>query len=283
MYHCILLDRLLDCINAAPSAELISVAERMLGHTEAIAWADGSLPMFNDAADGIAPTVAQLRQYASALGLHWQPIPLKECGYRRMSCGKFEAVVDIGEITATYQPGHTHADALSFELRVDGQPVVVDTGISTYNKTERRQYERSTAAHNTVCVDGRDSAEVWGGFRVGRRYGVTVLEDTPCKISARLSTGHCRTFILTENSLQITDCISQTTVGIAYLHFAPNTSVTQRGMQLLLPIAQLDVSGAEELKLMSDDVSTEYNNVQITHRAEIKFAGTIHINITDKR
>jgi hypothetical protein len=83
----------------------------------------------------------------------------------------------VGNITATYQPGHTHADTFNYELRIDGQSFVVDTGISTYNKTERRQLERSTPAHNTVSVDGRNSFEVWGGFRVGRRCHVRCKKE----------------------------------------------------------------------------------------------------------
>ena len=36
-------------------------------------------------------------------------------------------------------------------------------------------YERSTAAHSTVQVDGADSTEVWGVFRAGRRARVRGL------------------------------------------------------------------------------------------------------------
>jgi uncharacterized heparinase superfamily protein len=32
-----------------------------------------------------------------------------------------------------------------------------------------RDAERGTSAHSTVTIDGRDSSEVWGGFRVARR------------------------------------------------------------------------------------------------------------------
>ena len=73
-----------------------------------------------------------------------------ECGYRRLQGSRQEAIIDVGNITATYQPGHTHADTFTYELHIDDCPVIVDTGISTYNKTPRRLYERSTQAHNTV-------------------------------------------------------------------------------------------------------------------------------------
>src|SRR5438105_10216222 len=48
-------------------------------------------------------------------------------------------------------------------------PILVDTGVSTYEPCAERRYERSTAAHNTVRIDGEDQAEIWASFRVGRR------------------------------------------------------------------------------------------------------------------
>lgn len=185
MYHCILLDRLLDCLNislpspytTAASDDLKRMAVMMLGHLESIVWEDGTIPLLNDAAYGIAPEPNEIFGYARRLGLEWTALPMTACGYRKMKAGYMEAVVDIGNMASTYQPGHSHADTFNYELRLDGKPYIVDTGISTYNKTERRQQERSTRAHNTVVVDGRDSSEVWGGFRVGRRAKVSDCQE----------------------------------------------------------------------------------------------------------
>ena len=66
-------------------------------------------------------------------------------------------------------------------MHVDGEPLLIDTGTSTYAAGAVRDRERSTAAHNTLEVDGRDSTEVWGAFRAGRRarvLGVSARADT---------------------------------------------------------------------------------------------------------
>ena len=78
-------------------------------------------------------------------------------------------IFDCGPLGPDYQPGHGHCDVLSYELSLQGQRVVVDTGVSTYEPGPERSYERSTAAHNTLRIDGEEQAEIWASFRVGRR------------------------------------------------------------------------------------------------------------------
>ena len=142
MYHCIMLDRLLDCINfsihndvfanqASLTKQLITVAERMLGHLQTIIYQDKTIPLLNDSAEGIAPLPCELFDNAQRLGIQWRALPLNECGYRKLVNGQvqMEAVVDIGNIQATYQPGHSHADTFNYELRWKGCPYIVDTGI----------------------------------------------------------------------------------------------------------------------------------------------------------
>jgi hypothetical protein len=61
--------------------------------------------------------------------------------------------------------GHSHADALSLILSSEGRNLLVDPGTYVYNSApEWRSYFRSTRAHNTVAIDGRDQAEAPGTF-----------------------------------------------------------------------------------------------------------------------
>lgn len=51
--------------------------------------------------------------------------------------------------------GHAHADALSIEVALRGQTVLVDPGTFAYTASAReRNHFRSTTAHNTITVDG---------------------------------------------------------------------------------------------------------------------------------
>src|SRR5882762_1694490 len=61
--------------------------------------------------------------------------------------------------------GHAHADALAFELAVHGQTLLVDPGTFTYTGSkELRDWFRSSAAHNTLTVDGESSSVSAGPF-----------------------------------------------------------------------------------------------------------------------
>lgn len=266
MYHCILLDRLLDVINIVnDDVKCFSdVAERMLGHLESIVYSDGSIPLMNDAANGIAPTPAAIFDYAKRLGLKWKAVPLNESGYRKMTSNSMEAIVDVGNVTATYQPGHTHADSFNYELRIDGNPFVVDTGISTYNKTKRRQLERSTLAHNCVSVDGMNSSEVWGGFRVGKRCQSIITVDTESIIDA-VHNGYdkpCRRrFEMKESRFTVEDWYDGE--AISYIHLAEGA-----------PLDRFKIKG-EEVKVSVEPwkYSTQYNKFQEGKTIEIRFRG----------
>jgi hypothetical protein len=284
MYHCILLDRLLDCINFAKckvSSGFVSstfiegllwVAKKQLGWLEAITWSDGDIPLLNDSAHGIAPMPVQIFDYAKRLGIIWSKNILRVSGYRKMYNSRMEAIVDIGNITATYQPGHTHADIFNYELRIDGKPLVVDTGISTYNKNERRQYERSSSAHNCVCalLNGKmlDSSEVWGGFRVGRRANVRVSRDSHESISAEHD-GYgklcARIFTITDASFTIEDSFGGEAVSL--IHLAPGVTVESQEARVesIEPrvvrtnLGVIKIEGAGRVDIVDEKASTEYN------------------------
>lgn len=283
MYHCILLDRLLDCINVAISCEMAEEASmlkpfaiKQVRWLNSICYKDGSWPFFNDAALGIAPTTIEIINYAKRLGIESNGFMLGDSGYRKFSNDAMEAFVDCGNVTAAYQPGHTHADALNYELHVDGKPFVVDTGISTYDKTPRRQYERSTIAHNCVVpVDcygtgsSQSSSEVWGGFRVGKRCRVTVIKDEPNEVIASHDgfKQRCeRTFKINESSFMIEDRYQGDAISL--VHFAENAD-----------LGRIKIENAQKIEIIEDEYSIGYNRFKKCQVLKIYFNGLVKYTI----
>ena len=191
MYHLIILERLLDALNFAKAtsddleAMLESYAVRMTGLT--MNWEDlDRIPMMQDSAYDVALTVPALLKYSKSLLGYDYPSrsnDLKDSGYRKLDNGNFSLFVNVGSIGPSYQPGHSHADELNFELFYEGVPIIVDTGISTYEEQLRRNRERSTLMHNCVRINKSNSSDVWSSFRVGSRAKVLINECNTTKIS----------------------------------------------------------------------------------------------------
>ena len=192
MYHALLLEDVLDSLNAARAFGLAGgavgqrapgLAERMLAWHSALTHPDGDIAMFNDAAFGIAASLAELSDYANRLGLRRRgETPggtlrlLRSTGFVRAELGDAVLLADVGSVGPDHQPGHAHAETLSFELSLAGARAIVNCGVSTYELGPQRAWERGTAAHNCAIVRGLDSSDVWSAFRTGRRARVRDLE-----------------------------------------------------------------------------------------------------------
>ncbi len=174
MYHSLILEDLMDMVNLGrvyPGLlpDYTEPASRMLSWANRMTHPDGEIGFFNDAALRVAAPVCALNAYATRLGIERASCPLSDSGYIRLENANTVAFFDAAPIGPSYQPGHAHADTLSFELSHRGRRLLVNSGTSTYERSAERQHQRGTAAHNTIRLDWRDSSEVWAAFRVGRR------------------------------------------------------------------------------------------------------------------
>ena len=96
-------------------------------------------------------------------------------GYAVLNSEGANILWDCGPLGYLSTAAHGHADALSFTLAVDGQPILVDPGTFAYQEGGVwRDYFRSTSAHNTIVVDGQDQSEMLGDFLWGRQAKSTI-------------------------------------------------------------------------------------------------------------
>ncbi|EHR48903.1 Heparinase II/III-like protein [Saccharomonospora marina XMU15] len=80
---------------------------------------------------------------------------------------------------------HAHADALSIEVRHDGVDVLADPGTYCYHREPAwRAYFRSTLAHNTMELAGRDQSVSGGPFLWTRHARTRVIAAGPLAWSA---------------------------------------------------------------------------------------------------
>jgi uncharacterized heparinase superfamily protein len=303
MYHAIILEDLLDLVNLFRTYEREipfyweSACFRMRVWLKALTHPDGEIALFNDAAFGVAPSWADLDAYSGRLGLVRQECPSKplthlpETGYGRCEKGKAVLLLDVAPVGPDYIPGHAHADTLNFELSLFGQRVIVDSGTSTYEKNAERQRQRGTAAHNVVTINGEDSSEVWGGFRVARRARPFCLEaSVPAgKVHVICSHDgyhrlpgkpvHRRELELTENELLVCDTIEgRFREAVARYHFHPRIRVELTGEgqgRGTVPEGQLfsfRISGGE-VRLVNTTYHPDFNISLPNDCLEIFFCG----------
>ncbi|MDB3893620.1 heparinase II/III family protein [Candidatus Thioglobus sp.] len=252
MYHAIFLEDLLDLINIhqvydkSQPANIATKAVQMLEWLGVMCHPDGEISFFNDSTLGVAPTISELTDYAKQLDLGYKDrelsdlTHLQKSGYIRLEKKGLTVIADVAKIGPDYIPGHGHADALSFEISLFGERLIVNSGISTYNTSLERQKQRGTLSHSTITVDDIDSSEVWSGFRVAKRANIfsviNIKADDNFKFSAchdgykRLKGKivHCREWSASENLLEIVDKITgngeHKITSVLPLH--PNTVVS---------------------------------------------------------
>lgn len=212
MYHAIALDDFLRTLELSKAADVLvppDARPRLASMSKALrllSRPDGTLHLFNDAANGQRPTPAEVLALADrVLGEEDVPYPsgtfsLAETGYfgHVGPNGQHRLVIDAGPPGPAYQPGHAHCDMLSFELDLAGRPVIVDSGLHGYDDDPYRDYVRSTAAHNTVVLDGGEQHEVWGTFRVARRGSIVTARGGETEEGDFEFSGACRHYHLPE-------------------------------------------------------------------------------------
>lgn len=242
MYHKIILEDLIRVAKAAGGdmrGTLVPVMQRMADAAYSLEEGMGRTPLFNDAGDNVART---LRSLLGALKDEFGIMPKRRssfpaAGYYCLQGGDLRLLLDAGQIAPDYMAGHGHCDGLSFELSLKGEPLFVNSGTGQY-QGRLRSYFRSTAAHNTVLIDGREQSECWGEHRVGRR-----ITDVSGGCGADRVEGFLKTCAGSahKRSIRIKACTAGEELEIrdrvkgyaqAYFHLAPGYEYVEDGRKL---------------------------------------------------
>ena len=212
----------------------------------------------------------------------------KEGGYtflrskdRRALIGIDHADLGYGSIAA-----HGHADALSFQLFIDGKPVFVDSGTYNYHITpEDRNYFRSTAAHNTVMIDGQEQSEMLGPFIWGKKACAQLLDITENDglITIRMecqgaSGNHSRSIVFDQkNQLEIHDDVEMNRGDLRFV-LSPQADVASNKDVAVIKVGghTFMVSGGVcGWKIEKHPYSNKYDKREETVTIGLEFSGMV--------
>jgi uncharacterized heparinase superfamily protein len=304
MYHSLILEDVLDILqmdrlypgNISPRilASLKEVLPKMFNWLRCMSHPDGEVTFFNDSVSGIAPSYVNLLEYAQSLDFKNLELPkltlnmLDRTGYVRADLAQASLICDVAELGPDYQPGHGHADTLSFELSLFGQRFIVNSGINHYEADDDRLLQRGTAAHNTVEVDNKDSSEVWSSFRVARRarpFDFEIQNDGEfvsicCKHDGyRRLPGkviHERRWDFSGSSLKVQDLLAGSfSKAVARFHLHPLIEINQLSLNhcdlCFDGHAVSFTSDGAELRVVSKDYYPSFGLNQETNCIELTF------------
>ena len=133
--------------------ELLAGVVRFLRH------GDGGLALFHGSAEDENWLIDTL--LAHAVPRAAQPLRLPDTGYERLQAGRSVAIMDAGGPPPPGMDAAAHAGALSFELSVGKDRVIVNCGAA----------ERGSSAHSTLVVAAADSVKPRQGGGLERSGG----------------------------------------------------------------------------------------------------------------
>ncbi len=156
----------------------------------------------------------------------------------------YSGLFDFGQLGMGSIAAHGHADALSFTLAVNGQPVLVDPGTYCYHTDLYwREYFRSVHGHNTLSIAGLDQSVQSGPFLWSRKAKASLisfdLDHKKIKAMhdgyAPLNVFHTREFSWEDGLIEIHDELAgegEHDVEVRF-HFHPDVKVILSDSELL--------------------------------------------------
>jgi len=306
-YHRLLLWDLLyvcywlrDEIGAGELGWLVAAVEIMMKAAVLVSHVDGTIPLFNDASIESSPTLVELQDayknvmgsrpiYSSTSYQEW--LAFEEAGFVRMGSpdATFSILVNLGFCAPSHNPAHYHADIGSYEVVLKQGRLITNLGTYTYQAGPERTFYRGTKSKNNLVINSKNSSDVWGAFRVGKRAEVDA-QLSGSKISIKHSgfDGYLKDGFLTSRQIQFSDRVlgivdrfngKEPGDVISWIHFGPCVMVESLGenrflLRLENSQSLLTVSRCLEATMVSNMFSADFGCQQLTTSLQISAVTT---------
>lgn len=129
-------------------------------------YGDKQLAVMNGSNEGDVNVIDSVLAQAGVRGKILSNLP--NCGYERISQGRTLILFDTGQSPKWPHDKDMHAAPLSFEMAYGRERIFSSCG-THISCDEWNSSLRSTAAHNTVCIDHRNACEIRSDGHLGRK------------------------------------------------------------------------------------------------------------------
>ena len=195
--------------------------ESMTKWLEKLTFSNGDVSQFNDSAriKGLNRSFEELTEL------------LEDSGFFVKHNSDYSFILSCGSPSPAFLPSHSHCDILSYELEINKQLAVIDSGCSGYDNETLRQMSRETEAHNLPMVQHQDQSDIWGRFNFGKRAKIIKRvfnkEDSLLEVEIKDQYGQIltRKISFSNDSIEISDFLKKRRMEgcfVSLLHLVPN-------------------------------------------------------------
>ena len=152
-----------NCLREVPHW-IQTAIDRMAPMLRFFRHGDGGLALFNDSREEEGWFIDVVLTRSEARGKPLESAP--HSGFERLTSNRTTILMDVGAPPPKGYDSMAHAEALSFEMSVGKERLVVNCGSHHGDSTAWITAQRTTAAHSTVTVEDVNSSEILelGGF-----------------------------------------------------------------------------------------------------------------------
>lgn len=136
--------------------DIVGAVERMVPMLRGLRLGDGALALFNGGKEENPCLIDAVLARTAIRGKAISDAP--QAGVQRIATGRTTLVMDAGP--APVHGNRAHAGALSFEISIGADRLVVNCGAHWGDDLKWRRAMAGTNAHSTLAVDDSDSADI---------------------------------------------------------------------------------------------------------------------------
>ncbi|GGF79798.1 heparinase [Azorhizobium oxalatiphilum] len=156
----------------APPA-LMNAIDRMMPMLRFFRHGDGAFALFHGMGHTAADQLATILAYDDARGAPVANAP--HSGFQRLDAKGTVVIADTGPPPPLAASAEAHASCLAFEFSSGRNRIVVNCGMTAFNRDTWRQVARATAAHSTAVIGDTSSCRFLHGKSLTRIAGVPIV------------------------------------------------------------------------------------------------------------